>query len=222
MPDKDWATKLMIMGWDLFALRYNDIAFVIDLFHLRKWRKLMWTKVEGTNILEVGVGTGINFAYYPAGDEITAIDFSEQMLKRAKKKANKQNLKVNLQLMDVQQLDFADNTFDTVVGTLVLLVVPKPVQGIIEVQRVCKPGGKVIFLEANAIPLLRWRLKIINPLIVRTFGVDAARGPLNTVAESDLTVEKVTSIWPGLFKLIEARKKIPPQCSARRHEATGI
>jgi len=79
---------------------YNRIASFYDLTEsliesslYNKWRELLWSKVEGTHILEVGVGTGKNFRYYPPDAEITAIDFSEEMLKRAKDRARRQKTK---------------------------------------------------------------------------------------------------------------------------------
>lgn len=212
MPDEDRATEIAKRRWNRSARLYDVIEAGLEWLSLRKWRKLLWGKVEGTNILEVAVGTGKNFAYYPASTEITAIDFSEKMLERAKNRANKQNVEVRLRLMDAQHLDFADNTFDTVAGTLVFCCVPDPVRGIREVERVCKPGGKVILLEHDfsANPVLRWLVKIANPLIVRMIGSNFNRRPLDTVTKSGLAVEKVTKLWTGIVKLIEARKEIPP------------
>jgi phosphatidylethanolamine/phosphatidyl-N-methylethanolamine N-methyltransferase len=110
---------------DRVLKRYNHIAPVYDFFMGRvegsrfgDWRRLLWDKVEGKRILEVGVGTGMNLPYYPADADITAIDFSEKMLARARPKTEKQNVKVDLLRMDVQKLDFPDNSFDTVIGSL--------------------------------------------------------------------------------------------------------
>jgi hypothetical protein len=51
---------------------------------LDEWWELLWSKVEGNKILEVGVGTGKSFPFYPPGAEVTAIDFSIRMLVRAR------------------------------------------------------------------------------------------------------------------------------------------
>ncbi len=117
--------------------RYDRIATVYDLMegaversHYTKWRQLLWSKVEGRKILEVGVGTGKNLPYYPPEAEVTAIDFSDRMLARAIAKAQQQAVKVNLLLMDVQKLEFKDATFDTVVSTFVFCSVPDPIQGL--------------------------------------------------------------------------------------------
>ncbi|MCK5122155.1 MAG: class I SAM-dependent methyltransferase, partial [Methylococcales bacterium] len=100
--------------------RYNRIApyfdglegFLEGLF-FRQWRKTLWQKVQGEHVLEVGVGTGKNFPYYPANSQITALDFSEKMLEQAEKKKQRQQVAVTLELMDVQSLCYADNSFDT-------------------------------------------------------------------------------------------------------------
>lgn len=195
--------------------RYNRIAPVYDLMDVliersrySRWREILWGKVEGANILEVGVGTGKNFPYYPPQAEITAIDFSEKMLAYARDKANKQGDQIRLKQMDVQKLEFADNTFDTVVASFVFCSVPDPVAGLTEVERVCKPGGKVLLLEhvLSANRVLARLMILANPLVVRTIGANINRRTIENVTQSGLRVEQVTGLAAGIFKLIEARK----------------
>ena len=196
--------------------RYDRIAPVYDLmesamegFGYGKWRKLVWSRVEGADILEVGVGTGKNFPYYPATAEITAIDFSERMLQRAKDKAAAQQVRVDLKQMDVQNLEYADNMFDTVVASFVFCSVPDPVRGLKEIERVCKPAGKVVLLEhvLSANRILGWLMNLVNPLVVRMMGANINRRTVDNVAKSGLIVEQVTDLGAGIFKLIEARKR---------------
>lgn len=177
-----------------------------------KWRELLWSKVGGVNILEVGVGTGRNFPCYAAHAEITAIDFSEKMLSRAMARAEKQNVKVNLKQMDVQNLEFADNTFDIVVATFVFCSVPDPIKGLMEIKRVCKPGGKVLLLEhvLSTNPILIWLMNLANPAVVRIMGPNINRKTIINVSKSGLEVEKVIDLAAGIFKLIEARKTGSP------------
>ncbi len=198
--------------------RYNRIAPVYDIMggiiersRYSKWRELLWSKVVGTHILEIGVGTGKNFPYYPADTEITAVDFSEKMLKRAQDKASKQKVKVRLQQMDVQNLSFEDTTFDTVVASFVFCSVPDPIRGLREIERVCKAGGKVILLEhvLSANRILAWLMNLANPLVVRIIGANINRRTVENVTKGGLLVEQVTDLGAGIFKLIEARKKKP-------------
>ncbi len=195
--------------------RYNRVATVYDLMEgmmerssYSTWRQLLWSRVEGRKILEVGVGTGKNFPFYPNDSEITAIDFSDKMLARARNKAQKQGINVNLEQMDIQNLKFADNTFDTVVSAFVFCSVPDPIQGLTEVKRVSKPGGKIILLEhvLSANRLIASLMNLANPLVVRMMGANINRQTVENVKISGLSVEKVTDLARGIFKLIEARK----------------
>ena len=194
--------------------RYNRIAPFYDFMEglveksrYSRWRELLWSKVEGNKILEVGVGTGKNFPYYPANTEITAIDFSEKMLSRATEKARKLGMEIVLQQMDVQNLNFEDDIFDTVVATFVFCSVPDPIKGLMEIKRVCKPGGKVLLLEhvLSANPILAWLMNLANPAVVRIMGPNINRKTVINVSKSRLEVEKVTDLAAGIFKLIEAR-----------------
>jgi ubiquinone/menaquinone biosynthesis C-methylase UbiE len=196
--------------------RYNRIAPVYDLMEglaersrFSVWRELLWGKVEGNKILEIGVGTGKNFPYYPVNAEITAIDFSEKMLSRATEKAKKQSVEVTLQQMDVQDLSLEDAIFDTVVATFVFCSVPDPIKGLKEIKRVCKPGGKVLLLEhvLSANRILAWIMALANPLVMRITGANINRRTVDNVACTGLIAEEVIDLAAGIFKLIEAKKK---------------
>jgi len=211
MSTEDKATEIAKKRWNRTAPLYDLLMAFVERVRLRKYRTLLWSRVESSRILEIGVGTGKNFPYYPTDAEMDAVDFSEKMLERAEDRAKKQKVNVRLQQMDVQNLDFEDNTFDTVAATLVFCSVPDPVLGIREVERVCKPGGKVVLLENNfsSIPVLGWLVKLANPLAVRMIGADFNRHPVENVANSELELERVTNLGRGLWKLIEARKQMP-------------
>lgn len=205
-PDK--ATEATKRRYDRIAPVYDLMEGLAERSRYSHWRELLWAKAEGENILEVGVGTGKNFPYYPPGARIVAIDFSRRMLDRAKEKAGREKVKVNLQQMDVQKLEFADNTFDTVVASFVFCSVPDPIRGLKEVERVVKKGGKVVLLEhvLSADRIIAWVMNLVNPVVVRLMGPNINRETVKNVAGSGLKVEHVTDLAAGIFKLIEARK----------------
>ncbi len=208
MKTVDKATETARRRYDRNASFYDMMEAVLERYRLRRWRELQWSKVEGTKILEVGVGTGKNFSYYPVGAEIVAIDFSTRMLARAREKAAKHDVKVELLEMDAQALQFEDNTFDTVVGSTVFCSVPDPVRGLMEVERVCKLGGKVVLLEhvLSANIILGRLMNLANPFVVRMAGANINRRTVENVGKSGLVAERVTDLGWDIFKLIEARK----------------
>jgi len=177
-------------NYDPIRKRYNRVAFIynfleapLEYFRFASWRTRMKSNIIGNRVLEVGVGTGKNFPYYPKGIEITAIDFSPGMLKRARKKASAEDVRVALIEMDVQQLDFPDNYFDTVFATFVFCSVLDPVAGLKELKRVCKPEGKLLLLEhmrpGNVISGLIF--DVLNPFVVRMMGANINRRTLDNI-----------------------------------------
>jgi phosphatidylethanolamine/phosphatidyl-N-methylethanolamine N-methyltransferase len=100
-------------------------------------------------VLEVGVGTGLSLRRYRPELEITGIDFSEDMLAKARAKVEALGLKNirALRQMDARHLDFPDGQFDTVVAMYLVSVVPEPERVIAEMARVCRPGGEVVIVN---------------------------------------------------------------------------
>ena len=119
----------------------------MERMRFASWRRRLPDRIKGSTVLEVGVGTGKNFAYYPDNVHMTGIDLSPRMLERARKRANKSKIKVDLHEMDVQHLNFSDHLFDTIFATFVFCSVPDPVLGLRELKQVCKPDGRLLLLE---------------------------------------------------------------------------
>lgn len=100
----------------------------------------------GPKVLEVGVGTGLSLQRYAPHLEVWGIDFSHEMLTKAKRKVSEQALThvAGLQQMDARELDFPDASFDTVAAMHIVSVVPEPERVLAEMARVCKPGGEIV------------------------------------------------------------------------------
>ena len=194
--------------YDRIAPYFEGLEAVMEGLFFKNWRKRLWAKVEGHHILEVGVGTGKNFDYYPAEARITAIDFSPEMLKQAAHKKARKAVSVELELMDVQSLVFADNSFDTVIGSFVFCSVPLPLKGLKELYRVCKPGGQVILLEhvLSSNPFIAKVMNFINPAIVALVGANINRNTVKNVKSCSFASVRVDERSGDIIKLIEARK----------------
>ena len=103
---------------------------------------------RGQQVLEVGIGTGLNLPLYPSDCRIAGIDLSEEMLKKAQEKVVELNLdNVTLKAMDATVMDFGADEFDSAVATYTISAVPDPVGVLREMRRVVKPGGNIVLLN---------------------------------------------------------------------------
>ena len=169
--------------YDRIAPYFDGIEAMMEGLFFKNWRERLWEKAEGPDILEVGVGTGKNFDYYPDNARITAIDFSPKMIEQAQRKKDRKQINVALEIMDVQSLYFASNSFDTVIASFVFCSVPSPMKGLKELHRVCKPGGRVLLLEhvLSSRPVLAGMMNLLNPITVSIFGANINRNTVKSV-----------------------------------------
>jgi phosphatidylethanolamine/phosphatidyl-N-methylethanolamine N-methyltransferase len=153
----DAATRrlsLMSLETDVVAGVYGKMASVYDLFfglplhHGRATAiRRMGIKPED-RILEVGVGTGMSLPLYPWRCTVTAVDLSESMLARAHARTARYNIPhVRLIQMDATHLDFPDDSFDIVYAPYFISCVPDPIAVTREMRRVCRSGGRLVFLN---------------------------------------------------------------------------
>ncbi len=98
----------------------------------------------GDTVLECACGTGaIASAIAPACARVVATDFSEGMLKQARKKLARYP-NVVVEQADITHLRYADNSFDAVVAANVIHLLPEPGDALKELKRVTRPGGTII------------------------------------------------------------------------------
>jgi phosphatidylethanolamine/phosphatidyl-N-methylethanolamine N-methyltransferase len=165
---------------------------------------------RGERVLEVGVGTGINLSLYPKDCAVTGIDFSSSMLEKARERVVRKDVprSVRLLQMDAADLKFADDTFDIVYAPYLISVVPDPIKVAQEMRRVCRPGGRIIFLNHFLSPnLFLSRVeRMISPMTIH-IGFKADLDLPAFLAQSDLkpiSIEKVN--FPRIWSLVTAVK----------------
>ena len=125
-----------------------DLIFGITLHHGRARAIERMALGAGDRILEVGVGTGISLPLYPRHASVTGIDLSESMLDYARARVDRQDLRnVRLMQMDATKLTFPDDSFDVVYAPYFINCVPDPLAATAEMKRVCRPGGRLVFLN---------------------------------------------------------------------------
>jgi len=197
--------------------RYNRVAKVYDLLekpmdsmNMGEWREKLLEKIEGVKVLEVGVGTGKNLVYYPDNLDVTGIDFSKKMLEKAREKiSNKENIK--LIEMDAQNMNFDDNTFDTVITSCVFCSVPDPVEGLKEIRRVCKDNGKILMLEhvRSSNKVVGKFMDLINFIPLSIWGANINRKTIENLKKAGFKKEDIKSqdLWKDIVKFIEIVNK---------------
>jgi ubiquinone/menaquinone biosynthesis C-methylase UbiE len=198
--------------------RYDRIAPVYDLLNragerlrYRRWRPMVWERAFG-RVLEVGVGTGANLPHIPDGSRVIGIDVSGGMLARGAERLREEGSTASLVQMDAQALGFGDGSFDSAVATCVFCSVPDPIQGLREVRRTLKPEGRLVLLEhvRSPRPWLGRVMDWLNPLVVRTMGVNINRDTVENVRRAGFGIQDVRSLdGLGNFKLIEAAPSDP-------------
>jgi phosphatidylethanolamine/phosphatidyl-N-methylethanolamine N-methyltransferase len=123
-----------------------------------------------SRVLEVGVGTGLNLPLYPRDCDVTGVDISAEMLRKAEHRVRTLGMtKTKLMLMDGSKLEFPDNSFDRVIATYVISAVPDPVKTLLEMRRVCKPSGHLVILNhfKSENPIIGLFEKLLAPVCTK-------------------------------------------------------
>ena len=194
---------------------YNKIAVIDDwLFgatlHTGRLEAIRGLDLQpGDEVLEVGVGTGINATLYPANVTVTGIDVAEKMLQKAARRLAAHKVRnVRLLQMDAARLEFPDDSFDLVYAPYVISVVSDPVAVAREMRRVCRPGGRFVFLNHFLSPnrFVARAERLISPLTVY-IGFKADLDLPAFLAQADLqpvSIEKVNI--PRIWSLVTCAK----------------
>jgi phosphatidylethanolamine/phosphatidyl-N-methylethanolamine N-methyltransferase len=194
---------------------YDKLAKVYDLtfgptLHPGRLQAIQRMDIQpGERVLEVGVGTGINLSLYPKNCSVTGIDFSGSMLEKARERAQRKGIRnMRLLQMDAGDLKFSDGSFDIVYAPYLISVVPDPVKVAQEMHRVCRPGGRIIFLNhfLSPNPLLSRVERWISPYTIH-IGFKADLDLPAFLAQANLqpvSIEKVNV--PRLWSLVTCVK----------------
>jgi len=164
-------------------------------------------------VLECGVGTGLNLPLYDATkvQSLVAIDLSQGMLDQAVDRARPLPISpvLSLQQATVEALPFEASSFDSVVDTFSLCVYPDPLAALREMRRVVRPGGRVLLLEHNRSPnplLGAYQDLTAQPVAAMSKGCVYNQDVRQLAERAGLEIVQMTPALGGLIQAVEARK----------------
>jgi ubiquinone/menaquinone biosynthesis C-methylase UbiE len=169
---------------------YDRLSKLAEEAGLRELRRRLLADASG-RVLEIGGGTGLNIPHYgPGVESLTVTEPEPPMLRRLDRKVREHAPLTKVLRARAEELPFADDSFDTVVSTLVLCGVDDQARALREVHRVLRPGGRFIFLEHVRSPepkvaRLQDRMNGINQFIVRC---DCNRATLDSIKAEGFAV----------------------------------
>ncbi len=192
--------------YDAEAPSYDWRLNVLEIVTgLKKARRELLSKATG-QVLAIAIGTGRDLPFYPQNCIITGIDLSQEMLSIAGDRAKMLQLNPKLLTMDAESLTFLDDSFDTIVSTLALCTFPHPEEALQEMQRVCRPEGRVLLLEhgRSSSRVLAQLQDALDDQWSRRSGCHLSRSPDALVQTAGLEVLKNQRSFFGILHSIEA------------------
>lgn len=200
-------TERLRRYWDKHARSYDKQMGFFDRHLFGDTRAWICSQAVG-EVLEVAIGTGLNLPHYPDTIQLTAVEWSKAMLEQARQRAADLGMQADLREGDAQALDFADDSFDTVVCTFSLCSIPDHHKAVAEMVRVLRPGG--LLLLADHVPASAWPARAAQRLLelitIPLGGEHFLRHPIEQVREHGLTIERHDRFKIGIVERVAARR----------------
>lgn len=166
-------------------------------------------EIGARKIIEIGVGTGLSLPHYPAGISVLGVDICPLMLEKARRRqaSGTSRARIELQLVDGEELPYGDGTFDAVVLPFVISVTPDPKRLLAEGLRVLAPGGHLLIVNHFAgVRGLRWLEKAFSPF-ANLVGFESNLELSTLLKDSPLQVVEIRRLRPiGFFTLVHLRR----------------
>lgn len=155
------------MGWYERVVFTRVLELALDQPFVHEERRAALAPASG-DVLDIGVGTGLNFPNYPPGvRKLTALTPEPELDPLARRRAEDQGITLEHVSGDATRLPLDRGRFDVVVTTFVLCTIPDPGAAVREFARVLRPGGRLLFLEHVIAPPgpRRFGQRVINPVM---------------------------------------------------------
>jgi len=197
--------------YNITALFYDVLDYPWERIY-REWRPALLGELRG-RVLEAGVGTGRNFQHYHESVELTGVDLSDVMLRKAARKARKASCKIELLHDDASVMRLVDSSrYDWIISTFLCCVMPDEFQPMALAQfgRVLKPGGKFRLLEMvySNNRKIRRRQELFAPFVEKVYGARFDRKTVQYIeASPELDILSKRFLKDDVYLLIEGARK---------------
>lgn len=191
--------------YDKFATQYDAVMRPLERWFIDEMRGRVFAELpQNAKMLEVGAGTGANFAFYPTGTTGVASEPSGEMLRVAQTKERPHE--VVLVQTSAESLPFGDNVFDAAFATLVFCSIPAPPRAFAELKRVVRVGGPIVLLEhVRPANLLGPLFDVLNLFTSWLFEDHCNRRTAQLAKTAGLDVVRVEKRLWGIVNLIVCR-----------------
>lgn len=164
-----------------------------------KQREKVVPLASGT-ILEIGIGTGLNLAYYDPSkvDKVIGVDPSQTSWKLASERAKNIDFEVEFIGLPGEQIPLDDNSIDTVLVTYSLCTIPDPITALKGMRRVLKPDGKLIFCEHGQAPdanVYKWQNRVNSSWKVLFGGCNVNRDIPQLIRQGGFSIDNIDSMY---------------------------
>jgi ubiquinone/menaquinone biosynthesis C-methylase UbiE len=180
---------------------YDPVLWLGERRGMARRRRELLAAASG-RVLEIGAGTGLNLPHYPdAVEELVLSEPDEAMARVLERRSGGRVVRA-----PAERLPFPDESFETVVSTLVLCTVDEPARAIAEIRRVLHPGGRLLFIEhlrADSVRWARWQDRLERPWAAFAAGCRANRRTLELLDAGGLRIRGLRrESWRGMPPLV--------------------
>ncbi|MBI1401296.1 MAG: methyltransferase domain-containing protein [Hyphomonas sp.] len=186
--------------WERYVVP-NLISCACSSRPIMKQRAKVVPKAEGV-VLELGCGSGTNFAMYDAGkvERLYALEPAPGMVVKARRTAGSLGIGRSIDFLETgaENIPLPDNSVDTAVITFVLCTIPDWQGALAETRRVLKPGGRILFSEHGLAPdegVAKWQRRVEPVWKALAGGCHLTRDTVSLLHQGGFTTEDTETMY---------------------------
>jgi ubiquinone/menaquinone biosynthesis C-methylase UbiE len=199
------STKAYAAWLRTMAVLYDPFLWLGEIAGMRRLRHALLAEARG-RVVEIGSGTGLNVAHYPAAvDDLMLTEPEPGMHRKLARRVDQSGRAASVFDAPADRLPLTDGSVDTVVSTLVLCTVDNAESALREIARVLRPGGQLLFVEhvrARSPRLAAWQDRLMRPWRGFAGGCVCNRRTLELMRACGFTVEADDAVWRGMPAIV--------------------